>query len=78
MELITRLLGWCCTINIGLLILATIVLVSMRETVSRMHARMFGLSEEEVARQYFRYLANYKTLIIVFNLTPYVVLRVIS
>lgn len=78
MELITKLLGWSCTINLGLLVLASIALTSMRGPMARMHASMFGMSEEEVARQYFQYLGNYKALILVFNLAPYIALRIIG
>ena len=38
------------------------------------HGKMFGLSEADLSRQYFQYVANYKIAIVVFNLVPYIAL----
>jgi Family of unknown function (DUF6868) len=36
---------------------------------------MFGLSEADLSRAYFQYLAQYKIAIFVLNLVPYVALE---
>ncbi|HEY9035647.1 MAG TPA: hypothetical protein VIM96_02940 [Pseudomonadales bacterium] len=72
---LTALLGWCSAINIGVLMLATLILGVYRHALMALHGRWFGLNERELQRAYFQYLANYKILIIVFNLVPYLVLR---
>ncbi len=46
--------------------------------IKRLHAAMFNLSEEDVSRAYFRYFAHYKLLIVVFNLAPYIALRIVA
>lgn len=71
-------LGWCTAINLGVLILASILLVAARGWATRVHAGMFGLEEADVAREYFRYLANYKIAVVVFNLVPYIALRIMA
>jgi hypothetical protein len=38
---------------------------------------MFDLAEADLSRAYFQYLAQYKILIFVFNLMPYLALRII-
>ena len=68
-------LGWCTVINMGMLILATLALVTMRGWMSGVHARMSGLDETDLSRAYFQYLAQYKIAIFVFNLVPYIALR---
>jgi hypothetical protein len=39
---------------------------------------MFGLGEADLSRAYFQYLAHYKIAILVFNLIPYVAVRLIE
>jgi len=77
-ETITEFLGWCSVINIGLLILASIFLVIVRGPISKIHTKMFGLSEADISRAYFQYLAQYKIAILVFNLVPYVALKIMT
>jgi hypothetical protein len=48
----------------------------MRGTISKIHGNMFGLEEAELSRAYFQYLAQYKILLFVFNLMPYLALRI--
>ena len=77
-EFLTQLLAWSALINIGVLLFATVMIVLLRDTVTKIHARMFGLDEKDIAREYFRYLANYKIAILVFSLVPYLAIRVFS
>jgi hypothetical protein len=37
---------------------------------------MFGLEDADLSRAYFQYLAQYKILVFVFNLMPYLALRI--
>ena len=77
-ETLTAFLGWCSVINIGLLTLASIFLVLIHGPISKIHAKMFGLSEEDISRAYFQYLAQYKIAILVFNLVPYIALKIMA
>ncbi|WP_375541062.1 DUF6868 family protein [Nitrosomonas sp.] len=65
-ELITEFFGWCIVINTSILISATIFLVLMRDSISNIHGRMFMISEENLSRAYFQYLAHYKIAIFSF------------
>ena len=76
-EQFTQFLAWCTVINFALLILASIALWAMRDFAARVHGAMFGLPQMVLNEQYFQYLAQYKILIIVFNLVPYLALRII-
>ncbi len=77
-ELVRKLLAWSTAINLGMLVVASVMLVGARKSLSGIHARMFGLTEEEVCRQYFQYLARYKMTILVFNLVPYIAILIIT
>ena len=76
LETLAAFLGWCTLINMGMLIFASLAMVSMRETMTKMHTSMFGLDDADLARAYFQYLAQYKILVVVFNLVPYLALRI--
>lgn len=71
-------LGWCTLINFIVLIVSTVALVFCRQWVSSIHGRLFGLEESELAKLYFQYIATYKIAVIVFNLVPYLALRIIE
>jgi hypothetical protein len=76
LNTITAFLGWCTVINFAILIIATIGLVTMRGFVSRIHASLFFMEQADLDRAYFQYLANYKIMIFIFNLVPYIALKV--
>tara|TARA_R110002049_G_scaffold23490_78_gene82935 strand:- start:3111 stop:3359 length:249 start_codon:yes stop_codon:yes gene_type:complete len=75
---LTTLLGWASIINIGFFTFAALMLVFMRGTISSLHSKMFGIPENELALFYFRYLANFKTLLFVFSLAPYFALKLMG
>jgi hypothetical protein len=77
-ETLTTFLGWSTVINLGMLVIAAICLAFMRGFMTRFHAKMYGLSEADLARAYFQYLAQYKIAIIVFNLVPYIALKIMA
>ncbi|WP_372724105.1 DUF6868 family protein [Immundisolibacter sp.] len=77
-ETLTTFLGWSTVINFGVLTVAAILLILMRGPISTLHARMFSLDEAELSRAYFQYLAQYKIAIFVFNLAPYIALKIMA
>ena len=77
-ELLTEFLGWCSVINVGFLVVASVFLTLTRGAVSKIHAGMFGLRQEDLARAYFQYLAQYKIAVLVLNLVPYLALKIMA
>lgn len=77
-ETLRVFLAWCTAINLGLLIVSSLVVVSFRGPISRMHAKLFGLDDTFLRQSYFRYLADYKIAVLVFNLVPYIALRIMA
>lgn len=75
---ITEFLGWASLINITFLILTTFSIVLMKETVSSIHSKMFGINQEDLPAMYFNYLANYKTLSLIFFVIPYACLKIMG
>jgi len=74
----TKFLGWCTVINIAMYVVSAIIMIIMHEPMSQIHAMIFGLAEVDVLRTYFQYLGQYKIAILVFNLVPYIALKIIK
>ncbi len=75
---LTEFLGWCLIINSAILAITTIALITCKDFVSRVHSRLFKVSEESLFEPYFNYLSLFKVAVIVFNLTPYIALKIIA
>ena len=75
-EILTEFLGWASVINIGVLLISTIMVVLMRKSISKIHGSLFGLNEVDLGRAYFQYIAQYKIAIIVLNIVPYIALKI--
>lgn len=75
---VTELLGWSLVINIAVLIYAAVMVVLFRDWVGGIHGRMFDLSKKDLDISYFNYLANYKIAIFIFNLVPYLALKIMA
>lgn len=74
-EAFITFFGWCSVINIGVLVFTTALLVFMKDAISGIHAKLFGVKQENLPLIYFRYLGHYKVAILVFNLVPYLALK---
>ncbi len=70
--------GWCSVINIAVLVLSMLVLLIYRKPVAQIHGRLFGLKPEALPPVYMHYIGNYKLLILIFNLVPYISLQLIN
>ena len=77
METLLHTLGWCTLINFGLLAITAFAILCFGQRLKRLHSRMFNMEESQLQIEYFRYLAQYKILVIVFNLVPYLALRIV-
>ena len=77
-DAITAFLGWCSVINIGVLLLTTILLIILKDPIVNIHSKLFGLSRDDLPLIYFQYIANYKIAIIIFNLVPYIAMKLMN
>lgn len=75
LEIWTSFFGWMTVINFVLLALIGIMLTVFRAPIANIHNRLTGLSNEDLHRAYFAYLANYKVLVIVTSVVPYLALK---
>lgn len=70
--------GWCTVINLGIYLLTVVGLTLFRSLVLRINAKMFSISEEEVANVGFQYVGAYKLAITLLCFVPYVALKIMS
>ncbi len=74
-EFLTTVFGWMTALNIAVLLFSTLMIVLMQDWIAGIHGKMFQMERAEVKRAYFRYLANYKILTIIFCLVPWLALN---
>jgi hypothetical protein len=78
MNELTELFGWMSVLSIGVLMFSTIMILVIKGPAMKIHSKMFGLDEKELNAAYFQYLAQFKIAAIIFNLVPYVALKIIG
>jgi len=72
---VTAFLGWCTAMNLIIYVFSALCLTVLRRATTRFHSRLTGLDAAELPKLYFAFLGNYKIAILVFNLTPYMALK---
>lgn len=75
-ELVREVLGWCSLINLGLLLWWFLFLSLAHDWTYRVHSRWFKLSSERFDAIHYAGMAFFKIAVIVFNLVPYLALRI--
>lgn len=75
---LTEFLGWSSIINIGILIIASLSVMLMRDSMIKIHGKIFGLDTPDLSRAYFQYIAQYKIAIFVLNIAPYISLKIMG
>lgn len=75
---LTSFFQWCTFISVGLLIFWTVIMIAMPDLVYRMHSKMFPMARETFNVVIYSFLGLFKIFVIVFNIIPYVALRILS
>jgi hypothetical protein len=77
LSVMTEFLGWCTLINSVILILSTIMVSACSGLMKGIHSKLFNIPEASLDTLYFNYLGNYKLAIFIFNLAPYIALKLL-
>jgi len=59
-------------------LISTFFVVWRRDFAVNIHSSMFDLDPQAVPAMYFDYLGRYKLMLLVFNIVPYLALRIIA
>lgn len=71
-------LGWCIVFNYGLLFLWFIGLKLTGDWVFRLQGRLFGLDPDSVRTEHFHMMGQFKLIVMVFNIAPWLALLVMT
>ena len=63
-------------INFLILVISTVGVVMLTQEMKVIHSQMFHVPSDELSQIYLEYLAWYKLLWMIFNLVPYISLRI--
>ena len=77
-EKLQEFFFWCMLVNLGIYALTAILILIFHNTVLKIQKKMFRLDEETVSKAVYRYLANYKLMITVFNFVPWIAILIIK
>ena len=77
-NLVRDALLWCSVINIGLLLWWFLVLTLAHDWVYRFHGKWFKLSVEQFDAIHYAGIAFFKICVFVFNIVPYIALRIVG
>lgn len=75
---VTAVFGWMLVINLGFYALAAVFIIFAGDFAAKLEARITGVAAEKWPEIFMNYLGQYKIAILVFNLAPYLALRVVS
>ncbi len=77
-ELVRDFLAWCLVVNIVALLAWWLLFMAMGDWICKWHGRWFGLPEERVRTMHYGGMLLFKGLIFLFNLAPYLALRIVG
>ena len=78
LETIRAALGWCIILNWGMLLFWFLMFRFARDWMLRIHSNWFNLSSGSYDTIHFSGMAVFKIWIILFNLVPYLALRIVG
>jgi hypothetical protein len=77
-EDLRHVLGWCTLINYAVLLFWFGVFGLAHDWLHRLHGRWFSLSEEKFDAVHYALMGVFKLGILLFNLVPYLSMRIVE
>lgn len=77
-DTLAAFFGWCTIVSFGVYLVTVLSLLLFRDKAYRINAKLFGITEKEVALTSFQYMGNFKLATTMFFFVPYVALRIIN
>ncbi|ATC94959.1 DUF6868 family protein [Pseudoalteromonas tunicata] len=76
LDQLTTFFGWASCISIAMLSIIFILLLVFNKSILILHSQLFNVAEDELNMIYLKYLAQYKMLMVIFFIVPYLALNV--
>ena len=77
-QMLTRFFMWCTILNIGLLVLASLLLTFAGDFAYKIHGKWFPMQRETFNVELFSFLSRYKIIVFIFNVVPWAALAIIG
>jgi len=78
LETVRAVFAWCTAINLGLFIWWFLFFVWAHDWMYRLHARWFKITVEKFDALHYAGMALFKMAILLFNLVPYLAMRIVG
>ena len=78
LEVTRSMLAWCSVINIGLLLLWYLFFLLAHDWMHRIHSKWFTIPVDRFDGIHYGGLGLFKIGILLFNLVPYLALRIVG
>ena len=78
LDQLTTFFGWASCISIAMLSIIFILLLVFNKSILILHSQLFNVAEDELNMIYLKYLAQYKILMFIFFIVPYLALKVMA
>lgn len=78
LEIIRNALGWCTIINWIVLLWWLLFFIMAHDWIYRIHSKWFNISVETFDAIHYSGMALLKTAVFLFNLAPYLALRIVG
>jgi len=75
---VTIFFGWCTVINLCIYTFSAFFIIVFKNITINIHSKLVGLDPAELPKMYFKFLGNYKIGILIFNLVPYIALKLMT
>jgi hypothetical protein len=77
-DIIRDVLSWCAVINVGLLLWWFLFFMLAHDWMYRIHGKWFKLSVERFDAIHYAGMAFFKICIWLFNIVPYLAIRIVE
>ncbi len=77
-EMVRGVLAWSAVINFGLLLWWFLFFISVHDWIYRLHGKWFKLTKEQFDALHYGGMALFKLGILLFNVVPYLAMRIVG
>ena len=77
-TILTSFFGWCSVINLGLLLLWSLFFLFAPDLVYRTQKSFVSISRERFDLFMYSFIGLFKLLVLIFNIVPWIALRIIG
>ena len=79
-DTVATFFGWCAVINIGIMLIYVVVMSVIEKdgSIIRLSMKIFGNTKEDTLATMFRVFRQYRILVVVLNVVPYIALKIMA